>query len=502
MKGLQDYLTSCQSGTFKGVFIADAKYRLDMCKYAASQYDEVIADCRQWEKDYPKDPLLAEVLALLADSLDATDKEEEAIQVYMRSVQLATRDETREYALGAAQKLMRKLGDWDKMGQMCEDFMKQHPGNSLVPQVAFWLSQAMLHNGKSDEAKKFMADTIRKYIDDPRRDAVDQLLMQLAQLCVRKKHPMPSPTPEAAVATGTTASGTNTVAVATPTPTPAPTPEAAPEDPGAELDKLLGSTEQDSTPTAQARILFAKAQLAIDRLQTPEMEKNYQAIADKFKPEDLSSYILGMVGDYLLQKGQTDKAKAYFEYLLDAFPKSDMLDYAYNGIAEIAYNKQDYDTAFRYYNDSIEKGIAGQKLKELTLGKAKTLAALKRYPEALPVFEEIAGNRQWRGPLTAESIYYMGYMLQEQGKYNEAITDYQRVYVAYQRYPIWVAKAYLESGISFEKLGKNQEAINTYQEMLKNEKLVQFPEADEARKHLQALGGGIPTLPVGELKAK
>lgn len=496
MKGLSDYIAAYP----KGAFLSDARYRLDMCKYAASQYDEVIADCRQWENDYPKDPLLAEVLALRADSLDATGKEEEAIQVYIRSVQLATRDETRDYSLSAAQKLLRKLGDWDRMGQMCEDFMKQYPASPLVPQVAFWLSQAMLHNGKSEEAKQFMADTIRKYISDPRRDAVDQLLMQLAQLCVRKRHPVALPSPSPAPAGAIADSGSNAMAASTPSPTPAPTPEAVPEDPGAELDKLLAGSEQDSTPTAQARILFAKAQLAFDRQQNPEKEKNYQAIADKFKPEDLSSYILGLVGDYLLEKGQTEKAKAYYDYLLDEYPKSDVLDFAYNGIAQIAFDKKDYDTAFRYYNDSIEKGIAGQKLKELTFGKAKTLANLKRYAEALPVFEEVAGNRQWRGPLTAESLYLMGFVEQEQGKFNEAITYYQRVYVAYQRYPQWVAKAYLQSGICFEKLGKTAEAINTYKEMLANEKVAQLPEAGEARKRLAALGGGGPGGTLGTIQ--
>ena len=117
---------------------------------------DVIADCRQWEKDHPKDPLLAEVLALLADSLDATGKDEEAIQVYIRSCQLATRDETRQYSLEAAEKLLQKQGDWEKIGQMCEDFVKAHPDNSLVPEAANWIARAKVHSGNVDEAKKFI----------------------------------------------------------------------------------------------------------------------------------------------------------------------------------------------------------------------------------------------------------------------------------------------------------------------------------------------------------
>ena len=190
MTGINNYLTNYPKGTF----VADAKYRLDMCKYEAQLYPEVISECRQWEKDYPKDTLLAEVLALLADSLDAAGKDDEAIQVYIRSCQLAVRDETRDYALDSAEKLLQKEGDWEKIGQMYEDFVKEHPDNSLVPKAAYYIARAKVHDGKADEAKKFIADTVRKYIDDPRRDAVEQLLTQLAQLCVRKKKP-PEPLP-------------------------------------------------------------------------------------------------------------------------------------------------------------------------------------------------------------------------------------------------------------------------------------------------------------------
>jgi hypothetical protein len=53
-----------------------------------------------------------------------------------------------------------------------------------------------------------------------------------------------------------------------------------------------------------------------------------------------------------------------------------------------------------------------------------------------------------------------------------------------------VAKAYLASGESFEKLHRKEEASNTYREMLRNEKLARSPESAEARKRLEALGEG------------
>ena len=73
------------------------------------------------------------------------------------------------------------------------------------------------------------------------------------------------------------------------------------------------------------------------------------------------------------------------------------------------------------------------------------------------------------------------------GKFPEANAFYQRVFVAYQKYPAIQAKAYLRSGEAFEKLGKTPEAINTYTEMLNNPNLSSFPETSEAKQRLQQL---------------
>ena len=64
------------------------------------------------------------------------------------------------------------------------------------------------------------------------------------------------------------------------------------------------------------------------------------------------------------------------------------------------------------------------------------------------------------------------------------------MYVGYQRFLPWVAKAYVKSAECFEKLGKQQEALNTYREMLKNEKLQNFTEYEAAKKRLQETGRG------------
>ena len=69
--------------------------------------------------------------------------------------------------------------------------------------------------------------------------------------------------------------------------------------------------------------------------------------------------------------------------------------------------------------------------------------------------------REWRGETTAFCIYSIGQIEQQQSHWAEANAYYQRVFVAYQKFLPWVAKSYLGSAESLEKLGKTQDAIKT-----------------------------------------
>ena len=183
MNQLRDYIAQHPSGSF----LPDAKYRLAVCKYAASLYDDVITDCQAWEKQFPNNSQLGEVLALVADAYAASDREGIATPVYIRSYQIATTDEVMNYSLFAASKLLQKRGEWDKVAELFSGFVKDKPDHPTVVSAIFWIGKARAHEGKLDQAKQLAADTIKQYIADPSRDTVEQLITQLAQLCVKKK---------------------------------------------------------------------------------------------------------------------------------------------------------------------------------------------------------------------------------------------------------------------------------------------------------------------------
>jgi outer membrane protein assembly factor BamD (BamD/ComL family) len=447
MTQLQAYVHSHPGSSF----VPDAKYRLAVCHYAASLYDEVINDCQAWEREFPGNTQLGEVLALRGDACAATDRKRDAIPIYIRSYQVAATDEVMNYSLFAASKLLQKEGEWDKVAALFAGFIERRPDHPAVVSAVYWIGKAKAHLGRIEEAKEFAVNTIKKHIADPDREAVEQLITQLAEFCARK--------------------GT-----------------AAAED--AELDRLLATRPEESSGPVNARILFAKAELARLHRHAVEEEKYMAAIAAGSKPDDLSPALLGKTGDYLLEKGRLDQAAVFYQRLLDSYPRSQWIDFAYNGLGEIAYRRKNFERALGFFTEGIEKIVAAQKLKDLTIGRGKTLLALGRLAPAQKTFEEIASLREWRGEATAFSVYSLGEIAAKRGQWAEANAYFQRVYVGYQKVLPWVAKAYLASGESFEKLHRKEEASNTYREMLRNEKLARFPESAEARKRLEALGEG------------
>ena len=110
------------------------------------------------------------------------------------------------------------------------------------------------------------------------------------------------------------------------------------------------------------------------------------------------------------------------------------MDFAYAGLGEIAFQKKRYDKALVLFQTGTDKIAANQKLKDLTVGEAKTLLVLGKLDEAKKLFEQAASVKEWRGETTAFCVYSLGEIEAKKGHWAEANAYYQRVFVAYQRF--------------------------------------------------------------------
>jgi tetratricopeptide (TPR) repeat protein len=454
----------------EGRFVADGRYRIGAAYYAMQDYGAAEKQLDTWLADYPIDHAQrGEALSTMGDIYAGQGRINDAIESYRAAMATTLTDEQLGYVLDELTKHYQGKRDFGTAAVMWEDFARERPDHPFVINAAYWIGRLRGREGKSDEAVSQMGEIARRYINDPNRDAVERLLTQMAAILARNPRPGPD-------------------GVRPPPPTP--------EQISSRVARELATGQDINHPTVKARILFTEAEVASLRKNTALRDKLLSSIGNDIPPEALPPGLLGRIGDLLREQGKLERARACYDQLVLRYPRSMYADYGYVGLGELAFEAGDYDLAMTYFTNAIDRAGARFKLLEATLGRAKTYLASGRLDAAKELFEQIASNRAWRGEATAQSIYSLGEILLKRGGSDDlaqAQAHFQRVYISYKKFTPWVARAYLSSGQTFEKLGQSAEALNTYKEMIRNrDRFESYPELKRAEERVRVLELQVP----------
>lgn len=488
LKALQTYIKDHG----KGQYIIDAKYRLAFIKFQGGDIDGAMQDLIGLVNESPNDPNIAQVYALLGDGFNrkaqsdpqkADEYYEKALEGYSNSFKKAKTEDVLNYAMENATDLYQALNKWSDLADMWSTYLETHKESDNALKAIYWISRAKIRDQKLDEAKKLLADNIRPYISNPLKDQVEVLIQQLCQqMAPKKRRPTPAAKPVAAASADTPKDGAAAPVVASPEPPPGPTFE----DLEKELESLL--KPDNLTPTANIRILFARAWLARLMREPEKSEKIFNIIIDVAKPEDLSPMMLSIVGENARKKGDLDKAAACFERLRTIFPNSEFADGAPVGLAEIHYEKKEYEKALEMFLEATSDKYQGSSsILQATLGKAKALVKVGKLADAEKEYDLIARTKEWRQSWP-EALYGLGQVREAKKDWAGANAFYIRVFVAHQKYKDWMARAYLQSARCFLLLNKKDEAKRTLDEMIKRQDIKEQPEYKEAQQERAKLG--------------
>lgn len=457
----------------EGRFVADGRYRIAAAQYSLQDYAAAEKQLEAWLTDFPTDhPQRAEALSTQGDVFAGENRIDDAIVSYRAALSLNPPDEQLGYILDELTKHYQAKRDYNTAAVMWEEFAREHPDHPFVINAAYWIGRLRAREGKSEEALTQMGEIARRYVTDPNRDAVERLLTQMAALLSR--NPKAGPDGKRP---------------------PAPTAEEI----AARIEKELVTPQTQNQPTVKARVLFTEAEVASLRKNPVLRDQLLARIGDEISPEALPPGLLGRVGDLMREQGKLDRARGCYDQLVLKFPRSMYADFGYVGLGELAYIAGDYDTALIHFTNAIDRAGARFKLLEATLGRAKTLLAKGDLDQSKELFEQIASNRAWRGEATAQSVYSLGEISLKRGTQEDlakAQAQFQRVFISYRKFTTWVARAYLAGGQTFEKLGKPAEALNTYREMLRDVRLVNFPERARAKERADILEAQYPNTPL------
>ncbi len=485
LPAFQQYVKANPNGTFSG----DADYRIAVCYQAADHYDDVLKLCSEWEKKHARSDMYAEVQALKGDAYAAKEMPEESARAYRLAVDQGETEQLLQYSLFEANKQLQKMSKWDEIADMFTKFAEKHPKHPAATTAVFWVSKARVKQGKGVEAKDYIAKSILASINDRYNEAVEMMLSLLAQTCSKKpRQPLltvdtSAPAPES----GTAAASSQ------PTPEPAATPASTPVpyDAPADLDKYINASNVGTNDLAKARLLYAQSELARMTRKEDRKKELMLELVKSCPPDQMSARLLAEAGTLALENGQLDKARSLFVELKDSFPKSDLREFAYWGLGEVSLARNKPQEALNYFNTAIDEGLAEGKLCQITYGRGRALLALGKTDEAKKIFEQVAGTKEWRGEITAQSLLSLGELSEKKGDPKQAVQYYQRVFVAYQRYPEVVIPAYLKAADCFVKINEPDKAAAHLREMLSKPKLAQHPLAEKAKKMLE----GLPAAP-------
>jgi tetratricopeptide (TPR) repeat protein len=403
--------------------------------------------------------------------------------------------------------LLQSAGEWQKLANLWQGFYNSHKEKPEGLKAIYWIGMAYRRLGQPEKAQALMAEHIGPFMADPKNEQVEVLIQQLVAMVVPKKRSKAAaPKPEAAAQPAADPAKAGDAAKpaeakapdAAAAPAPA-APAAAPQPTFAELEeqvkKLLTPGEKGITNgTVQARILYARALLARYMKDLAKFDNYMTIIPDAAKPDELSPLLLAELGKMLAAKGQDDKATEYFNRLREVGAAGEFGDQAPVGLGRIEMKKKEWQKALELFEEAISKYAASSSILEATQGKAMCLLELGKLPEAEKLFKTIFSVKDWGGEAKPHALYHLGQICEKQKKWSEAISYYQRIVLAHQKYKPWLAKAYLHLAQCFINDGKNDDAKLVLRQMLdrkdregKND-LQDQPEFNDARTLLAKVG--------------
>ncbi len=431
--------------------LEDARYRLALAQYGSHNVDAALQTLRECVADDRSTTLAMDARSMLGDVYASRDQLDEAVSVFRQIVDGAESASQVNYATFQLIKLYEKRQQYQPIIALCREYLARYPTSDKVTEAMFWMVKAEIALGHYQAARDVFSEALVRYGNLPEHLGIDLMLQAVAGAGVDES-----------------LFGEQTSEVLL------------------QLEHHLDHSRQHNQRTFELRMVA----FFVDSDADPVRRQVW--VAQLLNQQDLavaSALTLHVMGRECLSQDQTGRAQEVYEYLLAHYGSSEWGTLAVVALAEMHTASGDYDAALALLEDGrsqlVQKSVPGRVAKI----RADVLRLQGSHDEAVEAYLSILGNHEWRGELWPASLFGIGESFRERGELENAFAYYQRVYVLYEGYPRWAARAYLQSAVCLEKLLRHDEAIATYREMLSKEFLTEFKESKQARDALNRLGG-------------
>ncbi|MGC1480092.1 MAG: tetratricopeptide repeat protein, partial [Chthoniobacterales bacterium] len=442
---MDEYLAQYPEGQFRGL----AVFRKAYAAQSMQEYKTSIAELRQYLNEYPGHESNSEALLLLGDAYMSEGKMDYGIAAFKR----IPPEETRFFEEGwfKVGKALRLLEDVDGMREHFVEFTRDHPRSPRVAEAIYWVGWTYRQQEDPEKAREVYWSAIEELGNDPSIRSVDELFPALSKL-------YQGPEEEARLY--------------------------------ARLRDLREDADAKDQETLGMRALWAQARLILATEPAKAQETMLEA-AERVDVSSTNPLLMAEFASAYEAENRDEDEEQMWRDLIKWNPRAPQKDQAFAALARIELDRGNEKAALSWLT-RFENEISGSiRLGAMLMLKAKVLTDRAQLTEARQALEKLLANDYSSGPEKAEALYRIGESYMTQEKPELAVPYFQRIYIMYGRWTDWVAKAYVRSGVAFERLEDREAARKTYDEMVKLDRLKDAPEMDAARDRLDALGGPI-----------
>jgi tetratricopeptide (TPR) repeat protein len=200
---------------------------------------------------------------------------------------------------------------------------------------------------------------------------------------------------------------------------------------------------------------------------------------------------LALLCDAAVEASNDEMMGQLYDYFKENFEDSDDIWRAHRAKTFQLMGQENFGAALKVIDEV--QGLFGPvpHMGWAQLAKGDCLYKMGEYEEAENAYNAVMGVSEWRGPIFAKA--YIGMALCRIGRsdYETAHSFYQRTYLLFKSYDdgTWAADGYLGAAECLNLLGRDEDAVNTLNEMLEDTYVNTLPQADRARELKKKYGG-------------
>ncbi len=452
LKAMDAYLEKHQKGKHRGA----AVYRKAYCYQQMGKFGTAIDELHDYLEKYPGEPENSEARVLLGNALMNEGFMDDAFDVF-RAIPESDKKLHDEGIFRTADGL-KAMEEKEKYRDLMQSYIDKNPMSPRVAEAIANVGWYYRQSDQIDKARELYWQAITEHGNNADISSVEDLFPSLARL-----YRGPDETLQYQ----------------------------------ARLGDMASEAKASNKNVLLMRILHAQSKIALkaDPAQSRALLLEASNYADVTKT---SPALLVDFANALLESGQEQAAENLLRDTLRWNPRAMQKDRILSSLGDIELRHGKEKAALDYYVRFEKESLGSAIFGETMLKQAKLLKKRGNTSETLRVLNAVLAFPSARGQEKAEALVTIGDIHLGNGKPEMAIPYYQRVYVMHGRWKPWVAKAYLRSGEAFEKIKDTTSARKTYQELVSNPDLAEFPETATANAHLLSLGGPLPPQQANE----